>query len=335
LPRRRQTFAVTLAFATLPCSLIFTMVLVWFALFRDSTYVTGALLVLYFTHIWFDQSGEKGATPKAWLKSLTLWRWMADYFPVELRKMNPEAEFSRQNVYLFGYHPHGVISVGCFVNFAASVTGFPLLFPGLDIRAATLGFNLKVPFFRELLLRLGVVAVSARSIRHVLNSGPGSAVIIVPGGASEALDARPGSNDLTLQRRNGFFRLALQHGVHLVPIYSFGENELYDQVPNRPGSTLRSLQEFMLRFAGYSMPYFFGAGSQPWPGSSAGVPLNPVPNRNPIITVVGDPIPCKRIEAPTQEQIDALKETYIARLKSIFDQFATQYGATGELKIVK
>jgi 2-acylglycerol O-acyltransferase 2 len=249
--------------------------------------------------------------------------------------MNPQTEFSPDNVYMFGYHPHGVISVGCFLNFAASVTGFPSLFPGLSIRAATLGFNLRIPFFRELLLRLGVITVSAKSIRHVLNSGPGSAVVIVPGGAAEALDARPGSHDLTLQKRNGFFRIALQHGVHLVPIYSFGENELYDQVPNRPGSRLRSIQEFMLRFFGYSVPYFFGAGSQPWPGSSAGVPLNPVPNRNPIITVVGDPIKCDRLEQPTQEQIDSLKEEYIARLKKIFDEFAERYGAKGELKIVK
>merc|ERR1719482_1396756 len=187
---------------------------------------------------------------------------MADYFPVELRKMNPEAEFSPENVYLFGYHPHGVISVGCFMNFAASVTGFPSLFPGIDIRTATLGFNLRVPFFRELLLRLGVIAVSASSIKHMLSSGPGSAVVIVPGGAAEALDARPGAHELTLQKRNGFFRIALQQGAHLVPIYSFGENELYEQMPNRPGSTLRSIQEFMLRFCGYSVPYFFGAGSQ-------------------------------------------------------------------------
>merc|ERR1739848_854923 len=114
------------------------------------------------------------------------------------------------------------------------------------LRGATLLFNLRIPFFRELLLRMGAIAVSARSIRHTLSSGPGSAVLIVPGGAAEALDARPGAHDLTLQRRNGFFRIALQHGVHLVPTYSFGENELYEQVPNQRGTLLRTCQERML-----------------------------------------------------------------------------------------
>ncbi|CAK0853295.1 unnamed protein product [Prorocentrum cordatum] len=112
----------------------------------------------------------------------------------------------------FGYHPHGIISVGCFINFATSVTGFTELFPGLNIRLATLAFNLRIPFFREWLLRMGISEEATPEIRHVLKCGPGSAVVIVPGGAAESLDARPGSSDLTLKRRNGFFPLRFSTG---------------------------------------------------------------------------------------------------------------------------
>merc|ERR1711904_288121 len=81
-----------------------------------------------------------------------------------------------------------------------------------------------------------------------------------------------------------------------------GENELYETLHNKPGSVLRTVQEWALRTLGYSAPYFLGVGSQPWPGSgSSAIPMNPVPRRYPVITVIGDPIPCERIENPTQE----------------------------------
>jgi len=330
-PRKRQAAAAALPFATLPLAYLLTLALIWIALFHDRWRLVTTFLVVYFGHIALDSSSEKGSKPRAWLKSHWIWRHMADYFPVELRKMNPDTPFPPDATYLFGYHPHGIISVGCFVNFATSATGFPTLFPGLSIRLGTLGFNLKVPFFREWLLRMGIVSVSAASIRHVLQSGPGSAMVIVPGGAAESLDARPGANDLTLQRRNGFFRIALQHGVHLVPIYSFGENELYEvQTTVR----VRWFQDMMMRWLGYTMPIYMGAGCAST--SVQATPLNPVPRRHPVITIVGDPIACEKIANPTQEEVDDLKSRYIERLKEIFDRFADQYAPSrqGDLRIV-
>ena len=62
-----------------------------------------------------------------------------------------------------------------FFSFAADSTFFSEMFPGINIRAATLEANFYVPFWRELLLRLGVISVSERSIRNVLKMGPGNA----------------------------------------------------------------------------------------------------------------------------------------------------------------
>mmetsp|Transcript_86554 Transcript_86554/g.244662 ORF Transcript_86554/g.244662 Transcript_86554/m.244662 type:complete len:203 (-) Transcript_86554:334-942(-) len=192
----------------------------------------------------------------------------------------------------------------------------------------------KVPFFREVLLRLGCISVSASSIRYVLGMGPGNAVVIVPGGAAEALDARPGSNDLTLQRRSGFFRIALQQGVHLVPIYSFGENDLYPQAfRNESGTFVRRVQEFWLKRIGYATPYFCGSGAFCMPA----IPGNPIPRRHPIITVIGDPIECPKIEHPTEADIEKLKVQYINSLNNIFTQFADEYAPDRKspLRIIK
>lgn len=49
---------------------------------------------------------------------------------------------------------------------------------------------------------------------------------IVVGGAAESLSARPGTADLTLKRRLGFIKLAIREGADLVPVFSFGENDV-------------------------------------------------------------------------------------------------------------
>lgn len=79
----------------------------------------------------------------------------------------------------------------------------------------------------------------------------------------EVLDAHPGQHRLNVLGRRGFCRIALETGfilfnnqifwtllrTHLVPSYSFGENELFDQYPNPRGSRLRTIQVFALIYS--------------------------------------------------------------------------------------
>ena len=57
-------------------------------------------------------------------------------------------------------------------------------------------------------------------------------LLILPGGSLEILEAQPHVDEqvLVLERRKGFIELALKYGIPLVPVYSFGATELYDQV---------------------------------------------------------------------------------------------------------
>lgn len=48
--------------------------------------------------------------------------------------------------------------------------------------------------------------------------------------------------------------------AHLVPVFSFGENEVYDQVENCRGSWLRWAQDRLQRLMGISLPLFHARG---------------------------------------------------------------------------
>ena len=56
--------------------------------------------------------------------------------------------------------------------------------------------------------------VTRESCGYILTKkGPGNSIAIVVGGAAEALDAHPGSFALTLNKKKGFIKLALQTGL--------------------------------------------------------------------------------------------------------------------------
>lgn len=66
-----------------------------------------------------------------------------------------------------------------------------------------------------------------------------------------------------------------------MPIFSFGENELFNQVENSPGSWLRWIQNRLQKIMGVSLPLFHGRGVFQY---SFGL----LPYRRPI-TTVGEP----------------------------------------------
>ncbi|KAK6044946.1 diacylglycerol acyltransferase, partial [Cooperia oncophora] len=151
--------------------------------------------------------------------------------------------------------------------------------------------------------------------------------LLFSGGAEEALHARPGNHTLVLKSRKGFVREALRTGAYLVPVYSFGENEVFEQVENPKGSAVRRFQSYMKKFGGFSLPFFYGRGIFQ-------LTFGYLPFRKPIDTVVGAPIPVVKVPDPTQEQIDELHEVYIEKLNELFEEHKQKYGVPAETKLV-
>ena len=84
-----------------------------------------------------------------------------------------------------------------------------------------------IPFYELFLSMMGICDASKESCNYILKQGNGNSILLVLGGSKEALDARPSSEYfLTLKSRKGFIKIALANGASLVPVFSFGENDL-------------------------------------------------------------------------------------------------------------
>ncbi|EKM81559.1 hypothetical protein AGABI1DRAFT_118672 [Agaricus bisporus var. burnettii JB137-S8] len=285
-------------------------------------------LFIYWIWIQVDTAPETGRRIFPSVRRSKFWRYFAEYYPVSrVFLFLQETDLPPDRPYVFGYHPHGV---GALVTFATEATGFSSLFPGITPHLLTLTNNFKVPFYRDILMALGIYSVSKASCSNILKAGPGSSITIVVGGAAESLSARPGTVNLTLRKRFGFIKVAIQHGADLVPVFSFGENDIYEQMPNEKGTTIHTLQKHFQSIFGFTLPLFHGRGVLNYN-------LGLMPYRRRIVVVIGRPIPVKQHDKPTTEEVREVQEKYITELTRIWDTYKDEFAKARlrELQIVE
>ncbi|KAF9692412.1 hypothetical protein EKO04_009676 [Ascochyta lentis] len=328
LQRRLQTCAVLMHTLSIVGSLA-----IFF--FLCSIPLLWPILLPYTVYVLFSNAGTSGELSfrSERLRRLKVWSLFASYFPARLHR-SQELEPTRK--YIFGYHPHGIISHGAFAAFATEALGFSQLFPGITNALLTLDSNFRYPIYREYALRLGMASVSRESCENILSKGGhngegmGRAITIVVGGARESLDARPGVIRLVLRRRKGFVKMAIRTGADLVPVLAFGENDIYDQVDSESHPLLHKFQMLVKKVMGFTVPIFHARGIFNYD-------VGMMPYRRPINIVVGKPIRVVQDKHPSPEYMDDVHEQYIDELMRLWhehkDTFAKQ--RTGELEIIE
>ena len=84
---------------------------------------------------WDFDAPCRGGRRFNFMRRLPIWKLFCSYFPIKLIKTE---DLDPQKNYIFGYHPHGVISQGAFGSFGTEGAGFSDLFPGIIPHLLTL-----------------------------------------------------------------------------------------------------------------------------------------------------------------------------------------------------
>lgn len=319
--RRLETLAVlqwSMTFLLGGFGLVFLTIYLWFTSFYWLSLLTYTWL------IWDRWTPSLGGRRFEAVRRWRLWQHMSNFFPVNLHKT---VELDPKQNYLVAYHPHGIMVMGAFVHFCTKATDFSKLFPGIKPTLLILKGWFYFPFLRDYIMTAGICDSSKESIDFLLSkNGTGNAVCLVVGGAREALDTVPGEHRVLLNARKGFIKKAIENGAHLVPVYSFGEADIYDSTRNVPGSRMRKLQDNIMKFTGFAPAMFHGRGIFNY---TMGI----VPYRRCINTVVGAPIPVAKNALPTRGEVEALHGVYVEALKTLFDENKTKYGIKEDAKL--
>lgn len=267
------------------------------------------------------------------MRKSPIWSLFASYFPARLHRTQ---ELPPTRKYIFGYHPHGIISHGAFAAFATEALGFSQLFPGITNTLLTLDSNFRIPLYRDYALAMGLASVSKESCENILSKGGpnkegmGRAITIVIGGARESLDAHPHSLRLVLKRRKGFVKMAIRTGADLVPILAFGENDLYDQLLPDSHPKIHKLQLLVKKILGFTIPLFHARGVFNYD-------VGLMPYRRPLNIVVGRPIRVAQNSKPEQEAIDKAHAEYVRELERIWNTWKDEFAPRrqSELEILE
>ncbi len=210
--------------------------------------------------------------------------------------------------YILGVHPHGLFpfgSVGTLalphdINYIENTT--PLL-NSQYLKSGIASFCFYIPIIREIYLWLGAVDCSKPILKNLLEQGNSVAVFI--GGAQEAQYSGSGSTKLILKNRNGVFKLALETGASLVPVYTFGNNNIY----NSCSWDLFGILDKFKVVTGLWFPRGYI-----------------VPCRHKFISVIGEAISVDKIDSLSgsqimDEEVEKVKTKYIAGLNKLFDKY--------------
>jgi len=202
--------------------------------------------------------------------------------------------------YLFCYHPHGAVTWTAFFFGVTWTTGNHDS-PEPQQRqtmCCTADVLFRIPIVREIILLGNARVAQPRVMSECLKAG--NSIALNPGGVHEQLRYRNDHEEAYFPHRLGFIRIALVHGVPLVPIYFFGENQIFRDF----GQAGNRVTRWLYKNTGIGAPF-----------------VSPIPCSTDVRFVFGDVIDVGPPDPhPSNERINEVFQKYCAALLKLFNE---------------
>ena len=168
----------------------------------------------------------------------------------------------------------------------------------------------RIPIVREMTLWFGAVDAGRAQCERLLNAGVN--VCVWPGGLDEA-NSVDGPDCVHIRARTGFVRLAVKHGVPILPVFCFGELDAVSAIQPLP----KAVADFCKAKLRFSTAIFVGR----W--------FTFIPRRVPFHMCIGAPCAVKQIApdgAGFEEEVSRAHAAYKAELADLYERHKTEFG---------
>ena len=199
---------------------------------------------------------------------------------------------------LYIWHPHGLWAtspaIHCIMQQGTNSHKMPL---------ATLSILFRLPFLRDIITWFGFVDNNYKTLKKNLEDN--KPVGLVVGGVEEMFYQEPKKMLLVLNNRKGYLKLAIETKKPLIPVLTFGENELYKASP----MLNTYFNKYCKKHLGIVFPFITWESFIQWK-KLAHEPLETVN------TYVGEPILPRE-----NETLESLGSRYKEALQKLFEKY--------------
>jgi len=221
------------------------------------------------------------------------------------RDTDPHEQKPQQ--FIFAVFPHGA-----YADYRVIMDGMldTVLPPSVASRTRTLTATVlfRIPLVREIALWTGCVDARRSVAERLLERG--RSLVVLPGGEMEQIMTQYGNEEVYLKNRKGFIKLAMRHGVAVVPVYVFGVSDYY-----KTSSFFLPFRVWLVKTLGIGISFNFGLfGSMGCP-----FPVN-------TTAVFGKPIRFARDNDPSLDALNAAHQRFCASLVELFDRHKKELG---------
>jgi hypothetical protein len=212
-------------------------------------------------------------------------------------------KFAHNTQYIYCFHPHGLFTISHYLHIGTNFTNWK----DKNIKGTALHILWKLPFGKELTESYNFVQSNYEDMKNVLTQTKSLSVTL--GGVKEMPLSRDNKITLNIAKKRGIFKMALETGVPIVPVIVYGENEIYKIYNNK---IFTYINNFLLKYNIY-IPVPTLESCLKW------LTLFKNSLNDPVKTYVGDPINVKKIDNPTDNDINNLRDLYFEGLRSLYN----------------
>lgn len=208
--------------------------------------------------------------------------------------------------YLIVWHPHGFLAWSAmFIVSRMAVVGHP---HGREWFAMVAPALFRLPLFSEALMLVNGRRVDKQIVENLLHKG--KSIALQPGGVREQMLTTDKQEQAFFPANLGFIRMALRHGMDILPVYIFNENQMFRRMDG-----LERMTDFVYETTGMGLPAVTAKFGVPMAGL--------MPLRTDIHVRWGAPLAVgPAVVEPSEEQVEELFQRYLLALQDLFDRHA-------------
>ena len=205
---------------------------------------------------------------------------------------------TKQAIYLL--HPHGIFSLTHVFHVGTECTDWPYR----NVRGVAHSLLYKIPFFFDFVDESKLVKSTYHDMKKVLTNNESISMCL--GNYTEGKYTDRHRITAIVKKRSGIFRMAIETGVPIIPVLSYGEQSMFTQM-NTFG-----LLEWLSRITGVQLNFPSYNCMKKWHS----IYMKPLDDK--IYTHIGDTIDVGEARTATPIEIKELRNKYITALQKLY-----------------